>query len=138
MTPVPQPLILDRKALDTIARWQREAGPLEVCSLLAVDRVGAQHLVRLRNHAGLPGAFELSSADLDIAHAAAAERGWAVAAFVHTHPHHPPEMSARDSRAFASGTLPWIIVGTPLSGGVQRTFVRGAPDGATTVLLTNG
>lgn len=59
---------------------------------------------------------------------AAAQRGWQIVAFLHTHPHHAPAMSQRDARAFERDTLPWIIVGTPTTSPQQRGYARpGAP-----------
>jgi proteasome lid subunit RPN8/RPN11 len=58
--------------------------------------------------------------------AAAAQRGWQIVAFLHTHPHHAPDMSPRDLRCFESDTLPWIIIGTPVSDPAQRTYIHGS------------
>ena len=115
---------LDREALETITAWQRSTGLGEVCAFCAVDQYGKQHLLRLRNHAGLPDAFETSSTEESIAKSFAHQRGWTIAAFVHTHPSDPPDLSPRDSRWFERDKLPWIIVGTPTTKPSQRTFVQ--------------
>lgn len=115
---------LDGEALDTVIAWQQSAGAREVCAFCAVDSFGEQHLLQLTNHAGLPDAFEISTADESIAKTVASQRDWRIIAFVHTHPSDPPDMSARDTRWFARDTLPWIIVGTPTTNPSQRTFVQ--------------
>lgn len=120
-----QVLSLQRDALDTVMAWQRAAGPLEVCALCAVDRFGVQHLFRLTNHAGMIGSFEVSRVEEHIARSVAAEKGWEIVAFVHSHPHHAPDMSPRDARTFERDTLPWIIVATTVSYPAQRTYIRG-------------
>ena len=58
-----QALSLDQDVLATVAAWQRAAGSLEVCGLFAVDGFGGQRVMRLTNHAGLPGAFETSRSE---------------------------------------------------------------------------
>ncbi len=115
---------LQRDALDTVMTWQRAAGSLEVCALCAVDRFGEQHLLRLTNHAGVIGSFEVSRVEEQIARSVAAEKGWKIVAFVHSHPHHAPDMSSRDTRTFERDTLPWIIIATTASYPAQRTFIR--------------
>ena len=115
---------LDNEALDTVIAWQQSAGTREVCAFCAVDSCGKQHLLQLTNHAGLPDAFEISSADESIAKSAARQRDWTIIAFVHTHPNDPPDLSTSDTRWFARDTLPWIIVGTPTTHPSQRTFVQ--------------
>ena len=117
-------LRLDLHAMDTVIAWQRSEGAREVCAFCAVDSFGKQHLLRLTNHAGLPDAFEISFVEEDVAKSAASQRDWRIIAFVHTHPSDPPDMSARDTRWFARDTLPWIIVGTPITNPSQRTFVQ--------------
>ena len=62
---------------------------------------------------------------LQLVWAAAAERGWKIVAFVHTHPQYGPEMSPRDLRCFERDSLPWIIIGTPTMVLRQRTYVSG-------------
>ena len=66
---------LDDDALDTVIRLQRAAGHLEICALVAVDQFGGQHILRLANHSGLPGAFEVSRSEDEAMRAAAADRG---------------------------------------------------------------
>jgi proteasome lid subunit RPN8/RPN11 len=104
--------------------WQRAAGSIEVCALCAVDHFGAQHLLRLTNHAGLIGSFEVSRTEEQIARTVAAEQGWKIVAFVHTHPQYAPEMSPRDARTFKRDTLPWIIIATQASDPAQRTYIE--------------
>jgi proteasome lid subunit RPN8/RPN11 len=120
-------LLLDGEALARVAAWQREAGSREVCGFCAVDCLGELRLLRLTNQAGLPGAFEISYSEEAVVRVAAAQRGWEIVAFLHTHPHHAPEMSQRDARAFERDTLPWIIVGTPATSPQQRSYARPAP-----------
>lgn len=115
---------LDNDALKKVIDWQQSAGTREVCAFCAVDSSGKQHLLQLRNHAGLPDAFEISSGEESVAKSAASQRDWKIIAFVHTHPSDSPDMSARDARWFARDTLPWIIVGTPVTNPSQRTFVQ--------------
>ena len=117
---------LDCETLDTVIAWQQSAGAREVCAFCAVDSFGKQHLLQLTNHAGLPDAFEISSAEESVAKSAASQRDWRIIAFVHTHPSDPPDLSARDTCWFVRDTLPWIIVGTPITNPSQRTFVQNA------------
>lgn len=121
-----EPLSLTPDALLDVLAWQRAAGPQEVCGLCAVDESGRQRMLRLTNASDLPAAFEVTRAEEQIVCAAAAQRGWTIVAFVHTHPHHPPDMSPRDARCFARDTLPWIIVETSTRLPCQRTFSRPA------------
>jgi proteasome lid subunit RPN8/RPN11 len=120
-------LLLDGEALAWVAAWQREAGSREVCGLCAVDGLGELRLLPLTNQAGLPGAFEISRSEEAVVRVAAAQRGWEIVAFLHTHPHHAPEMSQRDAIAFERDTVPWIIVGTPTTSPQQRSYARPAP-----------
>ena len=115
-------IALEKDSLETVSAWQRTAGSAEVCCFLAVDQFGTQHLMLLRNNAGLPDAFEISSSEIEIARAAADQRQWQIVAFVHTHPDDPADMSYRDARCFHRDTLPWIIIGTPTSKACQRTY----------------
>lgn len=117
-------ITLSAEALATVLDWQRVAGSLEVCGLLAVDGSGRQQMLLLTNHAGLTGAFEVSRSESRLVRAAAAQRGWGIVAFVHTHPYHPPALSARDAQCFERDDLPWIIVGNAASDPVQRTYAR--------------
>jgi proteasome lid subunit RPN8/RPN11 len=119
-------LRLDPHSLETVIGWQRIAGAREVCAFCAVDSSGKQHLLQLTNHAGLPDAFAVSSTEESIAKSVASQRDWTIIAFVHTHPSDLPDMSARDTRWFARDTLPWIIVGTPITNPSQRTFLQNA------------
>jgi proteasome lid subunit RPN8/RPN11 len=112
--------------LVTVLAWQRAAGPQEVCALCAIDESGRQRVLRLTNSAGLADAFEVTRSEEQIAAAAAEQRGWTIVAFVHTHPHDPPEMSPRDLRSFERDTLPWIIVGTSTRFPRQRSYTRPA------------
>jgi proteasome lid subunit RPN8/RPN11 len=123
MTHGPLILGLAEDTFATFCEWQRAAAPIEVCALCAVDAHGRQHLIRLTNHAGLAGAFEVSRAEERVARAAAVERGWRIVAFVHAHPDHGPEMSVRDAISFDRDTLPWIIVGGAASGPRQQTYL---------------
>lgn len=124
MTRPEQALCLDGDALTTVVAWQRAAGSQEVCGLCAVDEFGGQRVIRLTNRAGLAGAFEVSRSEEQVVRAAAAQRGWEVVAFLHTHPHHAPEMSPSDARCFQRDTLPWVIIGTPTAGPRQRTYPK--------------
>jgi proteasome lid subunit RPN8/RPN11 len=125
---MPWDLSLDGEALALVATWQHAAGSREVCGLCAVDCLGKLRLLLLTNHAGLPGAFEISPSEEAVVRAAAAQRGWAIAAFLHTHPHHGPAMSHDDARAFERDRLPWIIVGTPTTSPQQQSYpVPGSP-----------
>ena len=127
MTPAQEALCLEPDALATVVAWQRAAGSQEVCGLAAVDELCRQRVIRLTNHAGLADAFEVSRSEEEVMRAAAAQRGWEIIAFLHTHPHHAPEMSPRDAWCFARDTLPWIIVGTPLTLPNQRAYARPTP-----------
>ena len=124
MTRAEEALCLAGDALAAVITWQRAAGSREVCGLCAVDQVGELRVLALTNHASLPGDFEVSRSEEDVVRAAAARRGWKIVAFLHTHPHHSPEMSPRDARCFALDTLPWIIVGTPTAAPQQRAYAR--------------
>jgi proteasome lid subunit RPN8/RPN11 len=115
---------LNLETLNKIVAWQRAAGSLEVCGMLAVDNSGQQQLIQLTNHAGSPDAFEISRSDEALAWKAATHCGWEILAFIHTHPHHSPDMSPRDKRSFDRDKLPWIIIGTPTSDPTQRTYFR--------------
>ena len=117
-----QSLSLNEGALQTVAEWQRGATSLEVCCFLAVDECGSQRLLRLTNHAALTNEFEVSQSEAEVVRTAAQQREWKILAFVHTHPHDAPDMSARDVGCFERDTLPWIIIGTPLSAPHQRTY----------------
>jgi proteasome lid subunit RPN8/RPN11 len=118
-------LLLDEKALAQVAAWQHEAGSREVCGLCAVDSLGELHLLPLTNQAGLPSAFEISCSEEAVVRAAAAQLGWEIVAFLHTHPLHAPAMSHSDARAFER------IVGTPTTSPQQRGYARpGAPLGS--------
>ena len=129
MTRAEQALRLDGDALSTVLAWQSAAGSQEVCGLCAVDEFGRQRLLQLTNHAGLADAFEVSQSEDEIVRAAAAQRGWKIVAFLHTHPHHGPEMSPRDGCAFDRDTLPWIIVGTSTTLPRQRAYARRSTSG---------
>jgi proteasome lid subunit RPN8/RPN11 len=115
---------LDGETLETIIAWQRSAGAREICAFCVLDSFGKQHLLQLTNHAGLPDAFEISSAEETVAKSVASQRDWTIIAFVHTHPSDPPDLSPRDERWFVRDTLPWIIVGAPTTNPSQRTFVQ--------------
>jgi proteasome lid subunit RPN8/RPN11 len=117
---------LDSDALAMVATWQRAAGPREVCGLCAVDAQGVQHVLPLTNHAGLAGEFEVCRSEEEVVRAAAAQRGWTIVAFLHTHPQDEPEMSPRDASTFERDKLPWIIVGTPTVVPRQRGYSRPA------------
>lgn len=119
-----EPLYLTLDSLRRLVAWQRAAGPQEVCGLCAIDESGQQRVLRLTNSAGVADAFEVTRSEEQIVSAAAAQRGWTILAFVHTHPHHPPEMSPRDTRYFDRDTLPWIIVATSTRVPRQHTFNR--------------
>ena len=110
------------------AAWQRAAGSLEVCGLFAVDGFGgrARHaphqpcrstwrLWRPRDRRSRPP------------RAAAAQWGWELCrVLLHTHPHHAPDMSLRDRcEALNATRCHRIIIGTPTSDPVQRTYIRG-------------
>jgi proteasome lid subunit RPN8/RPN11 len=123
MTRAKQALCLNVSALATVVAWQRASGSSEVCGLCAVDEFGAQRVLRLTNHAGLADAFEVSRSEEQVVRAATTQRGWKIVAFLHTHPHHGPEMSPRDGRCFERDTLPWIIIGTPTSIPCQRSYL---------------
>ena len=124
MTVAGDNLLLNDDVLQRIVEWQRHDASREVCGLLALDERGDQHILRLTNNAPLADEFEIYQSEEDVAYAAAQQRHWTVVAFIHTHPHHGPEMSARDARCFARDTLPWIIVGAPWSGPQQRAYSR--------------
>jgi proteasome lid subunit RPN8/RPN11 len=111
-------------ALDTVIAWQRSAGAREVCGLCAVDQHDEQHVLVLTNHGGLRDQFAVSRSEEEVVRRAAAQRGWEIVAFVHTHPRDTPEMSPRDARGFERDTLPWIIVGTPTVFPRQRAYGR--------------
>lgn len=126
MTATEQTLCLEEDALAMVVGWQRTAGAHEVCALCAVDELGGQRILRLTNHAALAGSFEVSRSEEEVMRAAATQRGWEIVAFLHTHPHHTPEMSPHDARCFRRDTLPWIIVGTPMAVPCQRAYARPA------------
>lgn len=116
---------LDDQTLRVVIEWQRMTGDAEVCGFCALDAQGEQHLIRVTNNDVLPGAFAVSSSEDNVARLAAAERGWKIVAFWHTHPDDSPEMSARDARSFAHDNVPWIIIGTPTTDPQQRTYILG-------------
>lgn len=124
MTGTDMALRLGVNALATIVAWQRAAGQREICGLCAIDGRGVQRVLPLTNHAGLFGEFEVSRSEEAVVRSAAAQRDWEVVAFVHTHPHHAPEMSPRDARCFERDALPWVIVGTLTAHPYQRVYGR--------------
>jgi len=121
-------LRLNPASLALVVAWQRAAGSHEVCALCAVDHAGRQRLLQLTNHAELTGAFEVSRSDSDAVRAAATRLGLKIVAFVHTHPHHGPDMSPRDAQSFDRDTLPWIIVGDVATLPRQRAYARPLAD----------
>jgi proteasome lid subunit RPN8/RPN11 len=124
VTPAQEALRLKPDALATVVAWQRAAGFEEVCGLAAIDELCRQRVIRLTNHSGLADAFEVSRSEEEVMRVAAAQRGWEIVAFLHTHPRHGPEMSVRDASSFARDTLPWIIIGTPVTSPDQRAYAR--------------
>jgi proteasome lid subunit RPN8/RPN11 len=121
---VGQPPSLDPEALETVVSWQKAAGAFEVCGFCVVDECGTQRALQLANRAGSIGEFEISRAEEEVLRAAITERRWRLVAFLHTHPDDAPDMSSRDRRCFEADTLPWIIVGTPLTNPCARTFMQ--------------
>jgi proteasome lid subunit RPN8/RPN11 len=123
MTGIPETFTLAPEIVETLLAYQQFFGSGEVCGLCAVDDMGLQHFLALRNYAADPHRFETSVADEAVALRVAANWAWRILAFVHTHPGGSPNMSGHDAVSIYRDALPWVIVGINGTTVEQRTYL---------------